>query len=194
MARQLISGAGGLLNHVEMVYRPSERALVRRLFEALGCKVIETGGRFLVIHADPQAADPRMLDNCLYASEVTPEQWRFEEALQRELGSRRELLESYQAFAAMTRRTPQHTTHFGIRLSSLARLEEILTSLESLRDEEPLWRRRVEISGVFRPGDAESLSDTLVQAFVRTDVCAAGFISLGQHIELQAVTDTEEER
>jgi len=24
--RQLISGAGGLLNHVEMVYRPSERA------------------------------------------------------------------------------------------------------------------------------------------------------------------------
>ena len=38
--------------------------------------------------------------------------------------------------------------------------------------------------------DAESLSESLVQAFVRTDVCAAGFISLGQHIKLQAVTDT----
>ena len=190
MDRQLISGSGGLLNHVEMVYRPSERALVRRLFEALGCKVIETDGRFLVIHADPQAPDPRMLDNCLYVSEVTPEQWRFEEALQRELGSRHELLESYRAFAAMTRRRPQHTTHFGIRLSSLERLEGILASLESLRDEEPSWRKRVEISGVFRPGDAESLSDTLVQVFVRTDLCAAGFISLGQHIELQAVTDT----
>jgi len=189
MERQLISGSGGLVNHLEMVYRPGERALVGHLFGALGCQVIETGRRFLVIHADPQAADPRMLDNCLYASEVTPEQWEFEAALQRELGSSRDLLDSYRSFAAMTREKPQHTTHFGIRLSSLVRLEEILTRLESLRDETPSLRHRVEIAGIFRPGDAESLSETLVQAFVRTDLCAAGFVSLGQYIELQAVSE-----
>jgi len=189
MARQLIGGSGGLVNHVEMVYRPGERALVAQLFEALGCMVIETGRRFLVIHADPQAPDPRMLDNCLYASEVTPEQWRFEEALQRELACSPDLVDSYRSFVAMTRRRPQQTTHFGIRLSSPPRFEELLTRIESLRDANPSLRQRVEIAGVLRPGDVESLSNTLVQAFVRTDVCAAGFVSLGQHIELQAVTE-----
>jgi hypothetical protein len=43
----------------------------------------------------------------------------------------------------------------------------------------------LEVTGVFRPGDPGALSDSLIQAFVRTELCACGLITLGQHIELQ---------
>jgi hypothetical protein len=185
MARQLINGQGGLLNHVELVYRPGERELVARLFEILGCRVIETGRAFLVMHVDPEVPDPLSLDNCLYASEVTPEQWRFEQELGRTLEGAPALRAAYDEFSNRTRSKPQHTTHFGIRMSSVARLDEVLGRIESAR--EAKLAGRVSVAGVFRPGDPGSLSDTLVQAFVRTDVCAAGFVTLGQHIELQAL-------
>jgi hypothetical protein len=185
VARELIDGAGGLLNHVEMVHRPGERALVSRLFAALGCAVVDTGGQFLVIHADPGAADPRMLDNCLYASEVAPEQWRFEEALRARLSSDAELGASYAAFAERAERRPQSSTHFGIRMTSPERLEEILERVDQLRRGQ--LGERVTVAGVLRPGDPGSLSSSLIQAFVRTDVCAAGLLCFGQHIELQAI-------
>ena len=41
------------------------------------------------------------------------------------------------------------------------------------------------MSGVFRPGDPGAYTDTMVQAFVRTDVVAAGLLAFGQHVELQ---------
>ncbi len=44
---------------------------------------------------------------------------------------------------------------------------------------------RVSVSGVFRPGDPGSYTDTMAQAFVRTDVIASGLLTFGQHIELQ---------
>ncbi len=36
-----------LLNHVEMVYLPGERRLVAKLFQALGCAVVDRGGTFM---------------------------------------------------------------------------------------------------------------------------------------------------
>ena len=78
----------------------------------------------------------------------------------------------------------QRTTHFGIRLASVEALEQLLARIRSLPD--PELEGRLELAAVFRPGDPGALSDTLIQAFVRTDVCAAGLIRLGQHIELQA--------
>jgi len=44
---------------------------------------------------------------------------------------------------------------------------------------------RVAVAGVFRPGDPSAVTDTMIQAFVWTDVVAAGLLTLGQHIELQ---------
>ena len=38
---------------------------------------------------------------------------------------------------------------------------------------------------MFAPGDPGSLTDTMIQAFVHTDVVAAGLLLLGQHFELQ---------
>jgi hypothetical protein len=52
-------------------------------------------------------------------------------------------------------------------------------------DNNPELAGRVSVSGVFRPGDPGSYTDTMVQAFVRTDVIASGLLTFGQHVELQ---------
>lgn len=182
MASQLVDEKGRFLNHAELVYRPGERKLVSRVFEALGCVAIETGGPYLVIQIDPGQGD--FLNNVLYASEVSAEQWTFETLLQKQIGSSGELAAAYGAYEALRTAQPQRTTHFGIRMASAAELEQTLERIASLKD--PELDGRLQLSGVFRPGDPGALSDALIQAFVRTDVCASGLISLGQHIELQA--------
>ena len=79
-------------------------------------------------------------------------------------------------------------THFAIHLPSTNALEEILEKVSeasnaSLGD-------RLEVSGVFRPGDPGAIVDTIVQAFVKTDVFAAGLLCLSQRIELQAAANS----
>ena len=54
-----------------------------------------------------------------------------------------------------------------------------------MEDHAPDLVGRVTLSGVFRPGDPGSYTDTMTQAFVRTDVIASGLLAFGQHIELQ---------
>jgi hypothetical protein len=189
MVRQLIAGRGRLLSHVELVYRPGERRIVAAFFELLGCAVVDPGREFLVVHVDPENRDPRMLDNCLYASEATPEQLRFEEALATALREEGALRSAHLALGARNTVAPQRTTHFGIRVASLEALDEIVARLRSAPPTE--LAGRVEVAGVVRPGDPGSLSPMLAQAFVRTDSCAAGFVSLGQHVELQAAVRPE---
>ena len=182
MASELVDEKGRLLNHAELVYRPGERKLVMRVFETLGCGVVETGGPYLVIQIDPGEGD--FVNNVLYASEVTAEQWEFETLLQKQLGRGGELTAAHRAFDSLRSAQPQRTTHFGIRMASATELEETLERIDSLVGTE--LEGRLQLSAVFRPGDPGALSDALIQAFVRTDVCACGLISLGQHIELQA--------
>ncbi len=38
---------------------------------------------------------------------------------------------------------------------------------------------RVRVAGVFRPGDPGAVAETMVQAFVWTDIVAAGLLTLG---------------
>ena len=59
----------GVNNHAELVYRPGERGVARRLFEVLGRKVVDDGGPWLRI------------DGTVFISEVTPTQWAFEQEL-----------------------------------------------------------------------------------------------------------------
>ena len=68
-----ITETGHRLNHVEMVYRPGERALAGRVFELLGMRVLDRGGTWMTALVDPDVAD--FSNNACYASEVTPEQW-----------------------------------------------------------------------------------------------------------------------
>ncbi len=170
-----------LHNHTELVYRPGERALACRVFEALGCRVVETGGPYLLVLVEPAEKGP--YDNVLYASEVTPEQWALEQALSVELAKSGALGDSFRAHRARLQREPQSSTHFGIRFPSPAALDATLEQLEKASTE---LGGRLSLSGVFRPGDPGNLDPTLIQAFVRTDVVAAGLVTLGQHFELQA--------
>ena len=176
------SSVARLLNHVELVYRPGARGRVARVFEVLGCRVIETGGPYLVVQIERDT--PSLLDNVIYASEVTPEQWRFEAALGRALGAGDALGEAHRSFGGRLRDQPQATSHFGIRVGSEAELDGILDAIDSLAPAADAVCD-LEVTGVFRPGDPGALSDSLIQAFVRTELCAAGLITLGQHIELQ---------
>ncbi len=173
---------GRLLNHVEMIYRPGERHLVTKLFTALGCTVIDTGATHLYIAVD--TPDQHGLNNSLYASEVTQEQWLLEQQLQQALQGESPLAAAYAGYDDKFRRHPQLTSHFGIRFPSFAKLEETLSQLEHHLD--PELAGRVQIKGVFRPGDPGSYTDLVMQAFIKTDIAASGLLAFGQHIELQA--------
>lgn len=174
-----------VLNHVELVYRPGERGLVGRLFELLGCGVVDTGGPFLIVHVDPERRDPTMLDNCLYASEATPAQLALEDAFAKALAGQGELAEGHAGYVDHNVSKPQFTTHFGLAMPVDA-LDDAVARVGEAATSDPDLAGRVSVSGVFRPGDPGSLSPTLVQAFVQTDVCAAGLLALGQRFELQA--------
>jgi hypothetical protein len=172
-----------VLNHVELVYRPGEREVAKALFEALGCTVRDSGGPFLSAMVDGPTGN--FLDNVMYCSEVTKEQWALEQALQGALDDDGDLGDAGRAYAALLGRAPQHAFHFGITYDSLAAWEESLSRIEKAGADDPDLKGRLGVRKVFRPGDPGSFGDTFVQAFIHTDVVAAGLLTLGQHIELQ---------
>ena len=182
MEHELVDAHGQLLNHVELVYRSGERKLVAKVFETLGCSVVETGGPYLVIQVS--ATSGNFLNNVLYASEVTAAQAQLESALEDQLVGGGAVASAFRAYEEQGRREPQRTTHFGIRMPSVDDLEKTLARIESLDCAE--LDGRLEVAGVFRPGDPGALSDALIQGFVHTNVFASGLVSLGQYIELQA--------
>jgi hypothetical protein len=181
-AQGFLSYKGRLLNHLEMVYRPGERHLVTKLFTTLGCTVTDSGHTHLGIAVG--ATDKFGLNNAMYASEVTPEQWALEQLLKKALADGSPLAAAYAGYEEKFRRNPQLTAHFGIRYPSFEALEETLARLENHLDPELVGR--VQIKGIFRPGDPGSMSSFIMQSFIKTDVAASGLITLGQHIELQA--------
>jgi hypothetical protein len=171
-----------LHNHTELVYRPGGRELAIRVFEALGCRVVANPSPYLLVLVEPSERGP--LDNVLYASECTPEQEALERALGTELARPGPLGDAFRAQQAMLRKVPQNSTHLGIRLPSVAALDAAIEKIEKVGAE---LGGRLGVSGVFRPGDPGSLAPNLVQAFVHTDIVAAGLVTLGQHFELQAL-------
>jgi hypothetical protein len=171
------------LNHVELVYRPGERALAARLFELLGCRVMDRGGTFFSAFIDADTTD--FLNNALYASEVTPEQWALDQALIEQLDGDDDVGTTGRAYLDRLAREPQRSFHFGIRYPDLESLEAALENIEAAGRDDPELAGRVCVSGVFRPGDPNAYTDVMVQAFVKTDVVSAGLLALSQHVELQ---------
>jgi hypothetical protein len=180
MERALLDADGRLLNHTELVYAPGERRLTARAFEVLGCRAVDPGGPYLVILVDPRSQS--FYDNVLYASEMTDEQFELERTLRAQLAGGSELGDRYRSYRARFESEPQRSTHFGIRLGGPAELVEVEKRLGAAPAE---LAGRLRLARVFRPGDPGSLDPQLVQAFLWTDVCAAGLTCLGQHIELQ---------
>jgi hypothetical protein len=167
------------LTHVELVYRPGERRLAGELFGVLGCRVVDRGGVYFTAFVEPADAD--YVTNVLYASEVTPEQWHLEEELRAQSRLREPLL----AYADHLRHQPQRSFHFGLRIPEEGALEATLDRIRAAGEHDSELAGRVAVAGVFRPGDPGAITDTMIQAFVWTDVVASGLLALGQHIELQ---------
>jgi hypothetical protein len=174
------------LNHVEMVYRPGERALAARFFELLGMGVIDKGGEWLFALVDPASAD--LANNACYASQVTAEQWALEQALAASLAAAADgpaqVGRAGRAYMERLRTEPPRSFHFGIRFRAR---DEFDAALERIRaaEQDPELAGRVGISGIYHPDDPVHYSDSLIQAFIRTDLVAAGLLAFGQHVELQ---------
>jgi len=171
--------AAQALNHVELVYRPGERDLAKRAFEVLGFRPVDRGGTWFTSFIATDGAD--WSNNVLYASEVTPEQWAFEQALPASTTDAPELA----AYLDRLRREPQRSFHFGIRIADEAALDAACERVRRAGAEGGELAGRIRLAGLFRPGDPGAVADTMVQAFVWTDVVASGLLTIGQHIELQ---------
>jgi len=172
------------LNHVELVYRPGERELAARVFALLGCRPVDRGGTFFTSFVEPAETD--FSNNVFYASEVTPEQWCLEQALDETIrADNGPVASTTRVYLERLRREPQRSFHFGVRYPSLDALETTCSAIRSVDRTDPGLAGRIEVSGVFHPGGPGAYTDTMVQAFVHTDVVAAGLLVLGQHIELQ---------
>ncbi len=172
---------GRLLNHVEMLHQPGERELAKRLYEALGCTVTDRGGRTFSSHVAPE--HPDMQNNVLYCSEVSPQQWKLEQEFRKALGAYDSLAQAKAVYDEKVTHAPHGITHFGIRYPSIAKLEETVKNFDARLD--PALKKRTRLVRVYRPEDKDSISTGTVQAFVVTDIVAAGLFVLGQLIELQ---------
>ncbi len=175
------------LNHVEMMYRPGERALARRVFELLGMRVIDNGAEWLFANVDPAIGDVR--NNACYASEMTPQQWALEQALTSLItadgtGPSGDVGPAVAEYLTRLRTEPQRAFHFGINILDRADFDATLDRIRAAKTDADL-AGRVELIGVYHPDDPGTLAPNMIQAFVRTDVVSAGLVAFGQHVELQ---------
>ncbi|GEM_PF-716366 len=194
-ARPLDRKGVHLLNHVEFVYAPGDRALARTFLEALGFRVLDpqtdptppelgpAAGPYLIVYL--AEGDDDLIDNVVYASEVRPEQWAFESALEAHVAkddSLRALHERHrESYAAL----PQAMAHVGLAYSSTDEVKgavERLARIDALRD-------RMTLSDVFEPRGPGSVDDRVTQAFVYTDLLSVGLLLGGQQFELQVRHD-----
>jgi hypothetical protein len=174
------------LNHVEMVYRPGERQLATQVFELLGLRVLDNGGTWMFATIDPRFGD--VANNACYASEMTPEQWALEQALATAIAADGDdspgVGPAARGYLTRLRGEPQRSFHFGIRLFEREDFEATLDGIRAAEVDSDV-AGRVALIGVYHPDEPGSLAKGMIQAFVRTDVVAAGLLAFGQHIELQ---------
>jgi len=181
---------GRLLNHVEVLYQRGERDLAICFMEALGCTVVDTltdsGTGSTILYVWPDGTERDRLNNIIYLSEIREPQWALEQVLNARIAGDRELGDAVAAYDLKARTKPHGITHFGLRYPSFDDLEVVIDQLQHHLP--PGLDGRVEVDPI-RPGDARSMTDELIQAFVRTDVICAGLFPFGQLIELQAQRD-----
>jgi len=165
------------LTHVELLHAPGERALAARVFELLGCVVVDSGRQWFTAFVDSELRD--WANNVMYASEAPATQL----AIEAEMGAVDESWVS--AWIEMVRAAPQEAPHFGLRVGTV---EEQLAIVERVRDagrHDPELRGRVAVLGVFPHDAPDTIATGMDQAFVWTDVIASGPLRLGQVIEIQ---------
>ncbi len=175
------------LNHLEMVYRPGERELATRVFELLGMRVLDNGGPWIFAHVDPTIGDTA--NNACYASEMTSEQWALEQALASAISADGDddspVGGEAAGYLARLRKDPQRSFHFGVPLFERDDFDATLDRIRDAASDPELAGSDGAPSGVYDPHEPGALAPGMIQAFVRTDVVAAGLLTFGQHVELQ---------
>lgn len=170
------------VNHLEMVHAPGERDLAVAVLKLLGGRIsVSVAGSPIALDMSGELVGSFPHDNALYVSEVLPKQWTFEKALQSALDADLSLRSDSRAYIEAVKDHPQSSFHFGIRYESRRELEDRIEGLQTAAAT-PELRGRVEVTGVYPPG---TYTDTMLQAFIWTDVFACGLLTIGQHLELQ---------
>ncbi len=196
MTTRPLDGPGvHLLNHVEFVYAPGDRALVRAFLEALGLRVLDpqtdptppelgpAAGPYLIVYL--AEGDDDLIDNVVYASEARPEQWALESALRERIAAEPELQSLCATHQAAYAERPQAMTHVGLAYPSTT---EVKAAMARLAEHEALGER-LTLSDVYEPGGPGSVDDRVTQAFVHTDLLSVGLLLGGQQFELQVRHD-----
>jgi hypothetical protein len=176
----------GVLSHVEAVYRPGDRQLAIDLFEALGCRTIETdtrsiaGGTYVSVHPDPM---DRSFDNVIYLSEMPAQQHRLETVLAEAIASNEELRSSREHYRSLADDHPYSLCHIALRYPSFQVIDEVLAGIEDRLTPEMKARSTLK---VLRPGDDDHVGFDSIQAFLYTDIAVSGISAFGQVFEMAA--------
>jgi hypothetical protein len=166
------------LTHVELLYRPGERQLAARVFALLGCTPVDRGGKWFTAFIEPSGVGD-YAQNVFYASEMTGAQGELEQAFLTKIGTERE------SYLALMRAQPQLSTHFGFRVPDEAALQEVVERVRLAAASDNELEGRIALDHIYRPDDPDAVAPGMIQAFVWTDVVAAGLLSCGQHFEVQ---------
>jgi hypothetical protein len=172
------------ITHSECIYAPGDGDLVKALFVALGFAVKNAEGHpYIIAHVDPDVLD--VMSNVIYASELTPTQRAFEKTLQETLASSKEFRQATENWEKDFRDDPQRSVHFGFQYESRESFQATVDRLREASGPGKPLEGRLLVTGVYFPGDDLSITETMAQAFVWTDVMASGILTFGQHLELQ---------
>jgi len=172
------------ITHTECIYAPGDGPLVKEVFEALGFGV-RPGAHspYVIAFVDPEVKD--VMKNAVYASELTAQQQVFEKTLQEALADSDELRQAAHDWEQDFRDDPQRSVHFGFQYESREAFEARVDRLREVSGPGQPLEGRLVVTGVYYPGDKGSITDSMAQAFVWTDVLASGILTFGQHLELQ---------
>jgi hypothetical protein len=184
------AAVGRRLNHVEFVHRPGEADLVVDLFAALGCGSYRVDappfGKYVVVQLDGSPHG----ENDIFVSEAEPEQLALETALGSELSSgASDLAAAAAAFRRLQTERPFRATHVGLRLPSVAALDEAIGRLATLSAEKLPGRLDLGHALSRTAEEAAQMSAPLKQIWLWTDLISTGLLTVGQQFELQAYDD-----
>jgi len=182
-----IAAQGRRLNHVEFAHRPGEGELARNLFEALGCscEVIDTPpyGKYIVVSLDGSPHG----QNDMFASEAEPEQLALEDALLREIAAdASEIGKAADRFRGLQRDKAFRATHVGVRIPSVAALDEVIAKLGAMAAGRFAGRLELGYTMERSLEEARATDTPLKQIWIWTDVISTGLLAIGQQFELQA--------
>lgn len=153
------------------------------LFELMGFQTFDyMDGEVYVAAVDPPTFRDEDNDNYVAGRVVRPEQWAFDQALEKAL-KEEPLATVFAKQQEMLDTTPQWGMHFGFRLNSPEDWEAAVARIRDLDNHPSALRGRVRLLKALKPGDPDQAFN-IYQAFVWTDVIASGSLAFGQRLEL----------